>query len=165
MAGQAAVDGRRVRVVDAVVGRADQRAAVDLPREPRQVLAELDAGHARGDRLELAADLGGASGFMSHMSRWLGPPSRKMRMQASAVGESAGWSGGCSGGQTIPCALPAPVVGAEQPGKAQAEEEASAQLQHLAPSDWLRASAGEWPGDRQAMPQFEKSLAEHACNG
>ena len=28
----------------------------------------------------------GAAGFMSHMSRWLGPPSRKIRMQASAVG-------------------------------------------------------------------------------
>src|SRR5436309_1224129 len=26
----------------------------------------------------------GAAGFMSHMSRWLGPPLRKMRMQASA---------------------------------------------------------------------------------
>ena len=30
---------------------------------------------------------GGASGFGSHMSRWLGPPLRKMTMQASAVAD------------------------------------------------------------------------------
>ena len=33
----------------------------------------------------------GALGFTSHMSRWLGPPSRKIKMHESAVGESPGW--------------------------------------------------------------------------
>ena len=32
-------------------------------RQQRQVLADLDAGHVRGDRLELAADLAGRVGL------------------------------------------------------------------------------------------------------
>ena len=51
-----------------------------LSSQARQVLAELHAGHCRCNRLELAAHLRGASGFMSHMSRWLGPPARNSRM-------------------------------------------------------------------------------------
>ena len=57
VAGQRGVDGRPVRVVHAVVRRANQGAAVDLARETGKVLAELNARQARGDRLELAADL------------------------------------------------------------------------------------------------------------
>ena len=57
---------------------------VHQPRQPRQMLADACPRQGRGDRLELARISAGASGFMSHMSRWL-PPLRKRIMQASAV--------------------------------------------------------------------------------
>ena len=43
-------------------------------------LAELDAGHAGGDRAERAAELATASGFGSHVSMWPGPPLSQNRM-------------------------------------------------------------------------------------
>jgi hypothetical protein len=42
---------------DLVRQRADDRELVGQPRELRQVLADAEAGHAGGDRPELAADL------------------------------------------------------------------------------------------------------------
>ena len=55
----AAERGERGRVVvrHRVVQAADDRQPVDDPRRVRQVLADLDTGHARRDRPELAADL------------------------------------------------------------------------------------------------------------
>ncbi len=58
VAGQGGVHGGGVGVVDAVVGGADEGAAVHLPGQARQQLAHLDAGDGGGDRLELAANLG-----------------------------------------------------------------------------------------------------------
>ena len=48
-------------MLGAAVGhRPDDRELVGVGREPRQVVADADAGHVRGDRPELAADpLGG----------------------------------------------------------------------------------------------------------
>jgi len=45
-------------------------------RLERHQFAEIDTGNVGADRLELAANLDGASGFMSYMSMWLGPPGR-----------------------------------------------------------------------------------------
>src|SRR5205823_1547533 len=52
VAGQPGVDSGGVRVVDAVMNRADQAAAVQLFRQPRQVFGKLDAGDAGGNGLE-----------------------------------------------------------------------------------------------------------------
>ena len=76
VAGQAGIDRRGVGVVDAVVHRADDRRAMQLLRQPRQVLAKLNAGHVVAIGLNSPRMPSGASGFMSHMSRWLGPPLR-----------------------------------------------------------------------------------------
>ena len=45
VAGQGGVDGGRMSVVDAVVGRTDEGAAVHVPGEARQEFAELNAGN------------------------------------------------------------------------------------------------------------------------
>ena len=54
---------RRVRVVHAVVDRTDERRAVHLLGQARQVFAELHARHRRGDRSKRAADLGRGRGL------------------------------------------------------------------------------------------------------
>ena len=81
VAGECAVHRRRVGVVDAVVRRADERAAVHLPGELRQVLAEQtrrarSCAMGRNSPRNSAA----ASGFGSHMSMWPGPPFIQNRM-------------------------------------------------------------------------------------
>src|SRR5262249_60265172 len=55
--GQPDVHRRRVGVVHAVMDRTNDGAVADLPGQTREVFAELNAGHARGDGAELAADL------------------------------------------------------------------------------------------------------------
>ena len=118
VAGQAAVDGRRVGVVDAVVRRADQRAEV-------QRLGRTAAGARRTARPAALVAIGlnsprisaGASGFMSHMSRWLGP--------AVEEDEDAG-VGRRRGRRAVE---PPRLVGPQQAGQAQAPEPDPADLQ------------------------------------
>ena len=60
-----------------VVDRANQGRLVHPLRHQRQMLANLDAGRAGGDRLEFAARLPAARpGFRSNMSCVAAPPSR-----------------------------------------------------------------------------------------
>ena len=67
VAGQHVMIGRPVvRVV--MAERTDQRELVHLPGELRQMLADLDAGHVGGDRLELAAELGRGIGLEVQVS-------------------------------------------------------------------------------------------------
>ena len=66
---------RRVVVGHRVVHAADDRQPVHDPRRVRQVLADPDA-RARSSRSSRTrrGPPRGASGFMSQVSRWLGPP-------------------------------------------------------------------------------------------
>src|SRR5262249_6927786 len=57
LAGQDEVRGRTMRVAHLVMGRPDDCGVVCLPSHARQVLANLNAGYGRADRLELAAEL------------------------------------------------------------------------------------------------------------
>ena len=80
IAGQHLVDRRRVieQPVRRVAHRPDQRALVQRVGHHRHRFADVRARNLRLDRLEVAANVGGASGFGSQMSMWLGPPWRKM---------------------------------------------------------------------------------------
>ena len=123
VARERAVDRRRVGVVDAVMGRADERAAVHLPGELRQVLAEVHAGHARRDRLELAANLRRRVRLHVPHVEMVGPPFRKMTMHASA----------CRG-------VIRRLIGAQDRGKIQPEVRRGPGLDHL-PTGNTRARA------------------------
>ena len=164
MSGECGVYGRAVGVVDAVVSRANEGAAVNLRANAGRCSLNWTPGILEAIGLNSPRISAGADRLHVPHVEVAGPTVQKDQDARVGRGRKRGLAGGRSGGQTVPRAHPAAVVGAEQAGKAQAEEEASAQLQHLAPSDWLRAAAGEWPGDRQAMPQFEKGLVEHACS-
>ena len=50
-----------------------------LPHQKREMLADRDSRSARRNRLERPANVFGR-GFGSHVSSWLGPPQRKIRM-------------------------------------------------------------------------------------
>ena len=86
-AGQAVVAGRVV-VLHLVLHAAHQRHLVHDVAHARQHLADGDAGGRAGDGPIDAANLGRASGFMSKVSRWLGPPywCRKMTDLARTCG-------------------------------------------------------------------------------
>ena len=79
LAGEDVVRGDEV-VVLAVRQRAHDGELVGARRQLREVLAREQAGRLRLDRLVLAANLGGASGLGSHVSRWLAAPVRKTMM-------------------------------------------------------------------------------------
>ena len=57
------VDGQCVGIVDGMMHRADERAAVHVRCEAGQMLADRDGRERRGDRLKLAANFGGLVGL------------------------------------------------------------------------------------------------------
>ena len=68
------VDGGGVVQPGGVGDAADEGDAVHHPRQPRQVLADWTPGTDVAIGLNSPRISAGASGFMSKVSRWLGPP-------------------------------------------------------------------------------------------
>ena len=129
VAGQGAVDGGRMGVVDAVMGGADEGAAVHLLRQARQVFRQLQSGDAGGDRLELAADLGGR--LRLHVPH--------VEMTGTAVEEKENTVVGARGGAGRLFA------GSEQARQGQPQHAGRACLQHMTPRQ------AHWAGTRRAM--------------
>ena len=67
-------------VAGAVMQGVDDRELVGVGGLPGIHLGDVEAGDVRVDRPPDAAVFGQPSGFMSYMSRWLGPPSSHPRM-------------------------------------------------------------------------------------
>ena len=81
MPGQPSVDGRRVRVVDAVMHRTHDRALVHVPGKYGKCSENCTPGTLVAIGWNSPRISTGAAGFMSHVSRWLGPPFRKITMR------------------------------------------------------------------------------------
>ena len=77
---------RGVVVGHRVVHAPDDRQPIHDPGRVRHVLADPEPRNARRDRAEHAPDLPGRSGFMSHVSRWLGRRSRRSGCTIEYVG-------------------------------------------------------------------------------
>ncbi len=82
LAAQAVVHGvEMIADVSDVRHRADQAELPGQRGQARIQLGETHAGNGRGDGLVGAANFRRAPGFRSQVSRWLGPPHSKMKMQ------------------------------------------------------------------------------------
>ncbi len=152
--GQAAINGRRVRVVHAVMGRADQGPQMNLARETGEMLGNLDPRQTRSDRLELAPDL----------DRRVGLHVPHVELAGAAVQEDDDARIGPGRESRAVGHAPASGIGLEQLREGQAQRGAAADLHHLStrdPRGTLASGSGRRDHDPTPGPRCGSTILQH----
>ncbi len=128
VAGQGRVNGGGMRVVHAVMYRPQDGRVVDQPGHARQMLAELDARHGRGDRLKFTPQLDRRVGLHVPHVEVAGTAVEKNQDRRIRTGPAA--------------ALGRRLLGPQQARQTEPQVADRARLQHAAARDQIRGLHG-----------------------